>query len=392
MAYFEPYIDANGIHVPTYADVMEYLQNQYKAIFGDDVYLGEETPDYQMMSVFGKCIEDYSALAIEAYNARDPQYASGDALDTLVQLSGMIRNRSTASTAVLTVSGEEGTEISAGSQAIDQGGNLWTIDSDVTIPASGHTTVNSTCETLGAVAAPAGYISGVYTPIPGWLYVTNETVAETGRDTESDAELRLRFADSHAITNSGIVDSIISGLRSVPGVEYVGLVENSTGTTDSNGLPGHSFCAIVEGGEDSDVAEKVFYLKPPGVATYGSAEETVIDTYGNSNTVYFTRPTSVDVSIVVSLVRTVGAYDSDRISSIIKSALEADINSLGIGKPWSVTMGYKDIYSAFDSSDIPFTITGISATNTHGTSTSKMTCLYNETLNTKDALITISVA
>ena len=91
MAYFEPYIDAEGVHIPTYDDVLGYLIERYRAIFGSDVYLGEETPDYQMLSVFAKCLDDNSAMIVEAYNARNPLYASGNSLDTIVELAGIIR-------------------------------------------------------------------------------------------------------------------------------------------------------------------------------------------------------------------------------------------------------------------------------------------------------------
>lgn len=391
MAYFEPYIDAEGIHVPTYGDIMEYLQGQYRMIFGDDVYLGEETPDYQIMSIFAKCLEDFSALAIESYNNRDPQYASADALDTLVQFVGMTRRASTASTVTLTLTGDSGTLVEAGKQAIDENGNLWTIDEDVTIPAEETVTVGATCETLGAIVAPVGFIDGIYTPTVGWYGVTNAVAAEPGLNTETDAELRLRFMEAHAVTNSGIADSIISGLRSISGVTFTSLVENDTGSTDANGLPGHSFCAIVEGGEDDDVAEKLFYLKPPGVATYGSTSVTVVDEYGNSNTVNFSRPTSTDVAITVT-IKTLSGYDADRVNGIIKNSLIEDVNNLGIGKNWNVTMGYKDIYSAFSNEDIPISIKNISATKTGGSSTTtEVSCDYDETLNTKDTIITITV-
>ena len=156
MAYFEPYIDAEGIHIATYDDVRDYLIEQYKSIFGSDVYIGQETPDYQMISVFAKCIDDYSALAVDAYNARNPFYAAGNSLDILVELAGIIRRPATYSTAVLTLTGESGTAIDAGKKAIDVSGNLWTIDAGVTIPEAGSVTANATCDTPGAVIAPIG--------------------------------------------------------------------------------------------------------------------------------------------------------------------------------------------------------------------------------------------
>ena len=394
MAYFEPYIDADGIHVPSYGDILEYITDQYKTIFGEEVYLGEETPDYQIVSIFSKCLSDYSALAVDAYNARDPRYASGDALDSAVEQHGIVRKRSTASTATLKLGGEEGTVIPAGSQAIDSSGNLWTIQDDVELPSSGSDEVESICETLGAVVAPVGAINGIYTPVPGWYSVTNEEVGKTGNDTETDAELRERFFATYSDKNNGVFDSILSGLKEVEDVTFVGLVQNDTDTdhTGTGGLPPHSFCAIVDGGETQGIAEKVFALKPPGVATYGNQPAvTVIDSYGNSNSILFSRPTNTAVSITVT-IKALPGYDADRVNSIIKSALESDVNSLGIGKSWSVTTGYRDVYAAFVNVDIPFTVTNISAQVSGGSATTDtISCAYDEKLYTDDTHITITV-
>lgn len=387
MAYFEPYVDGDGIHVPTYDDILEYLIAQYKTIFGDDAYLGEETPDYQMLSVFAKCVGDFSALAIQAYNNRNPQYASGDALDILVRLTGLNRREATYSHAVLTVSGTEATVIPAGSKVIDDQGILWVTDGSVTIPAAGETTVNATCETAGAILAPAGTITGIYTPVPGWTGVTNTDVANGGLDTETDAELRNRFYDAHVLTESGITGSIVSGLRRITGVTQVSIIENNTDTdnTGSGGLPPHSFCSIVTGGDEDDIAERIFALKAPGVATYGSTSKTVMDAFGNSNTVKFSRPTTTTVSITVNITPLSG-YDADRIDEIIKESLIADIKSLGIGKSWNVTMGYKDIYSQFDSTDLPFVVTSISSSNAVN---GVVPCSFDHVLSTDAAHISI---
>lgn len=39
MAYFAPYIDDSGLHIPTYQDIMDYLEEQVRLIFGNDIYL-----------------------------------------------------------------------------------------------------------------------------------------------------------------------------------------------------------------------------------------------------------------------------------------------------------------------------------------------------------------
>lgn len=54
MAYFKPYIDDTGIHLPTYDDRMSDMIDKYKQIFGSDVYLAPDSPDYQLISIFAK--------------------------------------------------------------------------------------------------------------------------------------------------------------------------------------------------------------------------------------------------------------------------------------------------------------------------------------------------
>ena len=387
MAYFEPYIDADGIHVPVYGDIIEYLTTQYKAVFGEDVYLGEETPDYQMLSIFAKSLEDYSVLAIESFNARNPNYASGNSLDLLVQLNGMTRRAKTASKCVLTIEGDEGTYIPEGSKAIDDSGNLWTLDSDYEIPEGGTGTIGSTCDTLGAIPAPIGAIYGIYNPVPGWDRVINNVEAEVGLNDETDAELRARFTESHTATTSGTESSIITGLMNIVGVRFVGMEQNSTGSDIPGGLPAHSFCAVVEGGEEEDIAKEILRLKPPGVATYGNKTVSIVDDYGNTNSIKFSRPETITVNITVSVVD-LGGYDADRVDEIIKESLKNDINNLGIGKSWNVTMGYKDIYSQVGSNDPKYAI--VSITSTDADASGIVQCDYDQVLFTDDEHITIS--
>ena len=91
MAYFTPRIDASGIHMPTYEDRLEDLCSAYRMIFGQEAALTPEVPDYQLLSVFAKELDDTSALVLQAYNSRNPAYASGQALDLLLPQYGITR-------------------------------------------------------------------------------------------------------------------------------------------------------------------------------------------------------------------------------------------------------------------------------------------------------------
>ena len=91
MAYFAPYIDGTGIHMPTYEDRLAELTEAYRSIFGVESELSASVPDYQLLSVFAKALDDVSALVLQAYNSRNPFYATGEALDLLLPQYGITR-------------------------------------------------------------------------------------------------------------------------------------------------------------------------------------------------------------------------------------------------------------------------------------------------------------
>ena len=391
MAYFAPYIDGDGIHIPTYKEILENLIDGYKRIFGDDLYLGEDTQDYQMLSLFAKAQDDMMALVTQNYNARNPNYATGDALDLLVAMNAMSRKKATASTATLTLGGTAYATIPSGSRAVDQDGNIWALESEVTLDANGAGTAVAACETLGSVIANAGTIDTIYTPVMGWMTVTNAAAAIPGQDVETDEELRVRRNRSVSMNTNGTYDALLRALLALDDVEFVDVRVNDSSTTDSLGIPGHSICALVMGGDGDEIAEQIWLNKAPGIGTYGSSSKTYVDSSGNENTVYYTVPTRRLVSVAVSLTAT-SNYDSDRCNEIIKNAITGNINSLGVGESWSVTTAYRDIYNGFGTEKIPFIINSITGTkvSTSASSTSVIECLYNEILYTDAEHITIT--
>ena len=91
MSYFAPYIDGSGLHLPTYEDRLEDLVSAYRGIFGTGAELSPAVPDYQLLSVFARALDDVSALVLQAWNSRNPFYASGAALDLLLPQYGLTR-------------------------------------------------------------------------------------------------------------------------------------------------------------------------------------------------------------------------------------------------------------------------------------------------------------
>ena len=91
MSYFAPYIDETGLHMPTYEERLEELMTAYRQIFGEGIVLDPAVPDYQLLSVFARALDDTSALVLDDYNSRNPGYATGTGLDLAAQQYGISR-------------------------------------------------------------------------------------------------------------------------------------------------------------------------------------------------------------------------------------------------------------------------------------------------------------
>ncbi len=91
IAYFPPYLDATGLRLPTYEDRLQDLLSSYRAIFGADADLTEASPDYQLLSLFAKSLDDLSGVLADVFASRDPGFATGAALDLLAPVCGVSR-------------------------------------------------------------------------------------------------------------------------------------------------------------------------------------------------------------------------------------------------------------------------------------------------------------
>lgn len=82
------------------------------------------------------------------------------------------------------------------------------------------------------------------------------------------------------------------------------ITSNSTGVaiTQSFGRPGKSIEIVAEGGTDAAIAQEILASKPAGIQTYGNTSVVVFDSLLNAYTIYFSRPTTVLLYQVVSLV------------------------------------------------------------------------------------------
>lgn len=386
MAYTAPYIDDAGLHIPPYVDIRDDLVDQFKQIYGQDIYLENDSQDYQMISAFALKTYDTMQLLQIVYNNRSPKTAVGTALDSIVKLNGIARKAASYSTCVLTLTGDVGTVIAAG-VAEDDAGNTWNLPENVAFTSS-TIEVTAQCSAIGAIEASPGTITKITNPQKGWLSVTNTVPAVAGEPIETDEKLRYRQSISVAIPSQNMVNSTIAGIASVTGVTRYKVYDNDTNETDSNGIPGHSIAAVVEGGLDEDVAEQIYLRKGPGGGTYGTTSVTYINADGLPNIVRFFRPAYVPIDVTVTVKKN-GTYTT-AIADTIKNNVEQYINALDIGYDVLVTGILTAVAASITNVAQPeFSLQGITIGKDAGSlSTADIDILYNEVASVGTVTVT----
>lgn len=324
-----PTIDASGITAPDFATILAWLQGQYQAIFGADVYLGNDSQDGQFLGIVAAAINDANLAIVDAFNSAGPATAQGEALSSRVKINGISRAVATASQVTLTLVGQAGTTITNG-VASDANGNRWALPATVVIPPSGTINVTATCTASGAVSAAAGTVTKIATPTLGWQSVTNSAAASQGAPVETDAQLRQRQAQSVALPSLTVLGGILGAVQAVTGVVAAAVYENDTDTADTNGQPGHSIAVVAKGGDASAIARAIMLKKTPGTYTHGSTSVTVNDDIGLPHAIRYFQPTDAPMAVEVRL-KALSGYTT-AVAAQIQSAVAAYINALGIGQ------------------------------------------------------------
>ena len=283
--------------------LLNELNVELKSIFGVNFNVSPESPDGQINGVISESNANLWELAEIAYNSINPSFVTGSTQDILYQLNNVYRMEARSSTVVLTLSGDEGTLIPAGSLVSTFDTNIqFSTDASVTIPVSGSITVNASCVTTGPIDATSNTITQIDTPIVGWNSVTNLNDAILGADLESDSDFRARRNRVIARNSQALLDSIISEIRSLSGVIEVKGYENDTNIDpDSNGLPAYSIYMIVLGGDDDEIANAIYIKKTLGAKMLGNTTVQVLTSSGYLKDIKFSRPVSIPIYVEVNL-------------------------------------------------------------------------------------------
>jgi uncharacterized phage protein gp47/JayE len=381
MTYFAPVVNSSGLSIPKYNDILSYYIQSAQTIYGTNIYLANDSADYQLLSTIALSAFDAMNSAQLAYNSFSATTAIGAAQDSLYRINGLDRKIPSYSTCEVYLTGNASLTITNG-KMIDINNNVWDLPITVVLDVTGHATVTATCETVGAITALPSNINKIYTPTRGWTSATNLVAAITGQPVETHAQFRARQTISTQLPSQSMLSGTIGGIATISGVTRYSVLENPTGSpaTDPNGdnLPAHSITAIVEGGTDTNVATVIYNNKSIGCYTNGTTTINVPDPiYGFVTPINFYRPTYVPIYATIG-VHILPGY-TGAVTPQIQNAINNYLNGLQIGEGLTISALYGAALSVMPNLAIPiFSIRSLVAgTSFGGQSTTDIPILFN---------------
>lgn len=328
-----PVLTNAGVIASTYYEIVEYLKAEYRAIYGDDVYLENDSQDGQWIGVIARLIAECGAVSADVYASFSPKTAKGEALSRNVAINGIRRALASYSYVDVVISGTPATEIKNGF-ATDKNNNKWVFAESIMIPESGYITVTARSEKLGAILAQIGSVNVIGKPTRGWVSVINETTSQLGVPIENDAKLRQRQALSVAIPAQSKLDGIKGALFGLGGVSRCKTYENETDKVDALGLPPHSVCVVVSGGDAEEIAQIMRAKKSMGCRYFGNTDITIMNNFNEPQVISLYRPNVRNIGFYINLESN-SAYTTT-IGQQIKQALADHVNQLDIGDKLTV--------------------------------------------------------
>lgn len=264
--------------------------------------LGSEDPAMQIVKVPLDGIAFAWQMLQTVFEQFDPTKAQGASLSALVQLNGLERQPATASSVTLTLGGTPGVVISVGQLVSDADNTTqWQTQTATVIGGGGTVTVLARCVAVGPVAASAGTLTNIVTPVAGWATVTNAAPATLGRAEETDTELRQRRAQSTMAPAASPIESIYANVSNVPGVTYARAYQNNTLAVDGRGIPAKSVAVVVVGGDDTEIAKELLARTGVSAGWFGTTTVNLFDAQDEAYAVRFSRPAPKPIYVHVTI-------------------------------------------------------------------------------------------
>lgn len=325
----------DGLQIDTLDEIINRVEAAYKAIYGQDISVAQDSPDGQRIGIEAKARADMQAFALDLYNSLDPDLARNVNLDRILKICGITRRPATRSVWDIEVTTDRALTLEEDYTILDDLGQSWFIPQSVALPA-GTTTVTFRALDFGAVSNTAGAELKQATVALGVTALQALVNPVVGVAEETDVELRQRRNRSLQNPSYSTTGGMFARLANTPGVLDVQVYENDTKIDDPiTGIDANTLWAVVQGGTQEDISETIAKNKTGGTGLRGSE----IQVYNEERTrpngtmfvvphiIKFDRPVLSNLYITVSATRKVSGDPVDTV--LIAQRLAAKDYAIG---------------------------------------------------------------
>ena len=275
----------------------------------------------------------------EIYKNMNIDTATGEDLDNLVKIVGVVRNGATAATTTLTFSTTEASvsdiiipynQICSTQQ--DHNGIIYsfkTTEEATLVAGETSVTVPAVCTEAGSLFVPANTVVIMDSPIIGIDSVTNESAVNGGSDAETDSELRERSRDALMSLGKSTAPALESCVKAIDGVTDAivvdmpgGVVGTASITVVTNEIPTPESLKneISDAVDESKAAGIKVNIVYPDIC-WIQCSVTIAD---ESGTVYLTDTNKTNIgNAIIEYFKTLSIGDDVRMSQIMRYALNA---------------------------------------------------------------------
>ena len=329
MAEYYDYVTGRGVIVPDTSSVLSDVQNEFKAVFGNDLDVSPETVQGRLIEMISRSRLFTIQACAAVSNMLNLNTANGFVLDDLGSLFLLSRQPATYTTVNVELGGVSGTIVPEGTRLKSLGGEIFVNTEDYVIGSPLGAVFRA--EKTGIIPCPANTLTIILDAVNGLETANNPDNGILGRELETDSEFRIRIKNSLNVNSIAVLSAIRANLEQIDGVVGTYLYDNystSSVVVDDITVPAHSILAIVDGGDADEIAQVLYNKKTIGAGYCSTSADpdieivskTVLDPiYGTSYTVKFARPKIVDLVVNITVARQ--NYTGSDLESDVKSAI-----------------------------------------------------------------------
>jgi len=201
-------------------------------------------------------------------------------------------------------------------------------------------------QTPGNIEIVSGDIDTMVSTISGVDGVTNFIDGYTGRDTETDRELRLRINRLQQKGASATVGAIRAKLLdNVPSLSNVVVFED----TINNEIE-----VVVQSGYSKDIAQYIYENKPAGILSVGNTSETIEDANGNTINIGFSRVVNkwLNIKIEINEYNDEEVFPIDGLNQIKQNIIIYGRENFDVGDDFIKQKFYLPVYNVSGIKDV----------------------------------------